>query len=36
MKVFGVSLITILGVLAVWYVARKTNVLKGAFPPITG
>lgn len=35
MKVFGVSLVTIILVIAVWYVARKTNVFRGAFPPLT-
>lgn len=36
MKVFGISLVTILVVVAVWYVARKTNLLRGTFPPVTG
>lgn len=36
MKVFGISLVTVLVVIAVWYVARKTSFLKGTFAPVTG
>lgn len=36
MKIFGISFVTILAVLAVWYVGRKTKLLAGTFPPITG
>lgn len=36
MRVFGVSLLTILIVLAAFYVGRKTGLAQGLFAPITG
>lgn len=35
MKIFGVSLVTILVVLVVFYVGRKTSLGGGLFPPLT-
>lgn len=35
MKVFGVSIITILVVIAVFYLGRKTTIGAGLFAPLT-
>jgi hypothetical protein len=35
MKIFGVSLFTILLILAVFYVGRKTSLGAGLFAPLT-
>lgn len=36
MRVFGVSLLTILIVLAAFYVGRRTTALSGVWVPFTG
>lgn len=36
MKVFGISLLTILVVIAAFYVGRRTTVLTGVWTPFTG